>query len=61
MDLGAYYVNYSLFWSFKINEFIGTVKKNIESERYSNMKEIADDIRLVFFNCMLYNKDGSEV
>mmetsp|Transcript_10754 Transcript_10754/g.14813 ORF Transcript_10754/g.14813 Transcript_10754/m.14813 type:complete len:216 (-) Transcript_10754:172-819(-) len=39
---------------------LGTVKKKIESEMYNSMKEIADDIRLVFYNCMLYNKDGSE-
>ena len=39
----------------------GTVKSKIESEKYASIDEIATDIRLVFTNCMLYNKDGSEV
>ena len=41
--------------------YTGTVKGKIESEKYSAIEEIAADIRLVFTNCMLYNKDGSEV
>eukprot|EP01036_Dinobryon_divergens_P032679 gene32679-42321_t len=39
---------------------LGTVKSKIESEKYSMIEDIAADIRLVFTNCMLYNKDGSE-
>ena len=40
---------------------LGTVKKKIENDEYETMEEIALDIRLVWTNCMLYNRDGSEV
>lgn len=39
---------------------LGTIKKKIENDGYSNVEEIAKDIRLVWSNCMLYNRDGSE-
>lgn len=40
---------------------LGTVKKKIENDEYDTIEEIALDIRLVWTNCMLYNRDGSEV
>jgi hypothetical protein len=40
---------------------LGTVKKKIENDEYNAVEDIAADIRLVWSNCMLYNRDGSEV
>jgi hypothetical protein len=40
---------------------LGTVKSRIEASKYDTLDEIAHDIRLVWRNCMLYNRDGSEV
>jgi hypothetical protein len=40
---------------------LGTVKTKIETEQYATLEEIAFDVRLVWRNCMLYNRDGSEV
>ena len=40
---------------------LGTIKGKIESEKYETYEEIAAVIRLVWTNCMLYNRDGSEV
>lgn len=39
---------------------LGTIKTKIENNKYTKIEEIAEDIRLVWFNCMLYNRDGSE-
>lgn len=39
---------------------LGTVKINIDSNKYRNTNECADDIRLIWKNCMTYNADGSE-
>jgi hypothetical protein len=39
---------------------LGTIKTKIENNKYSKIDEIAEDIRLVWYNCMLYNRDGSE-
>lgn len=39
---------------------LGTIKKKIESGAYKDIETIAKDIRLVWSNCMLYNRDGSE-
>jgi Bromodomain len=40
---------------------LGTIKKKIENDDYATVEDIATDIRLVWTNCMLYNRDGSEV
>ncbi len=40
---------------------LGTIKANIENRKYNSADEIAEDIRLVWSNCMLYNRDGCEV
>jgi hypothetical protein len=39
---------------------LGTVKEKIEDDKYDSVEEVANDIRLVWSNCMLYNRDGSE-
>ena len=39
---------------------LGTVKKNIEKGKYKSKIEVANDIRMVWSNCMAYNQDGSE-
>lgn len=40
---------------------LGTIKTKIEASKYNSLDEIASDVRLVWRNCMLYNRDGSEV
>lgn len=40
---------------------LGTVKSKMESNQYTTVEEVATDVRLVWSNCMLYNRDGSEV
>lgn len=40
---------------------LGTIKKKIENADYGTVEDIATDVRLVWSNCMLYNRDGSEV
>jgi len=39
---------------------LGTVKRNINSRKYKSIPEAAEDIRLVWTNCMTYNQDGSD-
>jgi len=39
---------------------LGTVKKNIADRKYATITEAADDVRLVWTNCMTYNADGSD-
>lgn len=39
---------------------LGTVKKKIENGSYSLVQDCANDIRLIWKNCMTYNADGSE-
>ena len=39
---------------------LGTVKKKLEKGKYSDAAECADDVRLVWKNCMTYNADGSD-
>lgn len=39
---------------------LGTVKRNINGRKYRSIPEAADDIRLVWTNCMTYNQDGSD-
>mmetsp|Transcript_16895 Transcript_16895/g.53576 ORF Transcript_16895/g.53576 Transcript_16895/m.53576 type:complete len:436 (+) Transcript_16895:225-1532(+) len=40
---------------------LGTVSKRLERQEYATPFEILQDIRLVFDNCRLYNKAGSDV
>lgn len=40
---------------------LGTIKRKIENDDYNTVEDIATDVRLVWSNCMLYNRDGSEV
>ena len=40
---------------------LGTIKKKLEAGTYKDVDTVVKDIRLVWSNCMLYNRDGSEV
>jgi hypothetical protein len=39
---------------------LGLVKKKIDNAEYKHVQEAAEDIRLVWRNCMTYNMDGSD-
>jgi len=39
---------------------LGTVKRRLERGNYSTAHQVAEDIRLVWRNCMTYNADGSD-
>jgi len=36
------------------------IKRNIDQRKYSSINDAADDVRLVWKNCMQYNADGSD-
>jgi len=38
---------------------LGKVKRNLESGNYKTLGGCADDVRLIWKNCMTYNADGS--
>ena len=38
-----------------------TVKKNLNSGKYSSVKKALDDIQLIWDNCKLYNQEGSDI
>ena len=39
---------------------LGTVKKRIADRKYKSIPEAAEDVRLVWTNCMTYNADNSD-
>lgn len=39
---------------------LGTIKRRIERGHYETAAQCADDIRLVWRNCMEYNQEGSD-
>lgn len=39
---------------------LGTIKRRLERGHYSTAHQVAEDIRLVWSNCMTYNADGSD-
>eukprot|EP00339_Tiarina_fusa_P011598 CAMPEP_0117004476 /NCGR_PEP_ID=MMETSP0472-20121206/5430_1 /TAXON_ID=693140 ORGANISM="Tiarina fusus, Strain LIS" /NCGR_SAMPLE_ID=MMETSP0472 /ASSEMBLY_ACC=CAM_ASM_000603 /LENGTH=247 /DNA_ID=CAMNT_0004705431 /DNA_START=63 /DNA_END=803 /DNA_ORIENTATION=+ len=39
---------------------LGTVKRRLERNMYQTAHQVADDIRLIWSNCMTYNADGSD-
>ncbi len=39
---------------------LGTIKKKLSEKKYANLFQAADDVRLVWSNCMTYNADGSD-
>jgi len=39
---------------------LGTVKKNVVARSYPTINAAAEDVRLVWVNCMTYNADGSD-
>mmetsp|Transcript_3179 Transcript_3179/g.4077 ORF Transcript_3179/g.4077 Transcript_3179/m.4077 type:complete len:205 (+) Transcript_3179:252-866(+) len=40
---------------------LGTVRSKLKAGSYHDVQECAEDIRLIWKNCMAYNEDGSEV
>ena len=40
---------------------LGTIKRKLERKQYNTAWECAQDIKLVWSNCMLYNSEGSEL
>ncbi|CAJ1934276.1 unnamed protein product [Cylindrotheca closterium] len=39
---------------------LGTIKRRLERNQYETAHQVAEDIRLVWHNCMTYNADGSD-
>lgn len=39
---------------------LGLVKRNIDAGLYSSIHDAANDVRLIWSNCLKYNEDGSE-
>ena len=39
---------------------LGTIKKNIEDDKYETVEDVAKDIRLIWSNCEDYNSDRSK-
>jgi len=39
---------------------LGQVKRKIEQMKYNSIHDAADDVRLIWKNCMQYNADGSD-
>lgn len=39
---------------------LGTIKKKIADRKYKTIMQAADDVKLVWSNCMTYNADGSD-
>ncbi len=39
---------------------LGLVKRNIDAGLYSSIHDAANDVRLIWTNCVKYNEDGSE-
>ena len=37
---------------------LGTIKKRLENQEYSNAKECIEDFNRIFQNCYTYNKPG---
>ena len=39
---------------------LGLIRKKLDAKQYKTLYEVADDVRLVWNNCMTYNADGSD-
>jgi hypothetical protein len=65
--------SFSLYFCFKMNlglfdypqiikkpMDLGTVKKKIADRKYTSLYQAAEDVRLVWSNCMTYNADDSD-
>jgi Bromodomain/Bromodomain extra-terminal - transcription regulation len=39
---------------------LGTIKTKIKKREYKTLYQVAEDVRLVWSNCMTYNADGSD-
>ena len=40
---------------------LGSIQQKLQNDEYTSVEEVAKDIRLVWSNCMLYNRDGSDL
>ncbi|KAK8806807.1 hypothetical protein WA588_005607 [Blastocystis sp. NMH] len=40
---------------------LGTVKKKLDNDEYHDIYAFADDVHLIWYNCFLYNPEGSEI
>lgn len=38
----------------------GSIKDKIQSQKYKTLYQVAEDVRLIWTNCMAYNADGSD-
>jgi hypothetical protein len=38
---------------------LSTVKKKLNQDKYSTLKEFSDDIQLIWDNCITFNQEGS--
>lgn len=38
-----------------------TVLSKVKTMKYTNVKEMIDDVRQMFKNCSIYNEDSSEI
>jgi hypothetical protein len=38
---------------------VSTIKKNVKNSKYKTLKDVFDDIQLIWDNCRLYNMQGS--
>ena len=39
---------------------LGTIKRKLERDQYETPQQCANDVRLVWSNCMTYNSEGSD-
>lgn len=39
---------------------LGTIKDKLDNGKYKSLEEAANDVRLVWKNCMTYNQEGSD-
>jgi len=39
---------------------LGTIQKKMKDGKYKTLYEVAEDVRLVWNNCMTYNQEGSD-
>jgi hypothetical protein len=40
---------------------LGTIKRNINNNKYKTVEHVLEDIQLVWDNCKLYNQEGSVI
>ena len=40
---------------------LGTLKSNIQNEKYNSLGDALNDLQLIWTNCKTYNMEGSEI